>query len=131
MLINGVSAILLISPNAKDLARFYRDTLGLPLEDEVHEGVPLHYACELGAVHFAIHPAEGWPGVPASNSQSPVIALRTSDASEVARRLSASGFKALGPYDHGFAHVVAFRDPDGNHVEVLEPHDVKEQTCCA
>jgi len=121
MLIDGISAILLISPSAKELARFYRDTLGLPLVDEVHEGIPLHYACELGGVHFAIHPAEGWPGTPTRDAQSPVIALRTSDAKMVAQRLRASGFKAAGPYDHGFAQVVTFRDPDGNHVEILEP----------
>lgn len=121
MPIDGVSAILLISPDAKELARFYREMLELPLEDEVHEGVPVHYACELGGVHFAIHPAEGWPGVATRDGQSPVIALRTSDAKAVAKRLVASGFKAVGPYDHGFAQVVAFRDPDGNHIEILEP----------
>lgn len=121
MLITGVSAILLISPNAKALARFYEDALGLPLEDEVHEGVPLHYACELGGVHFAIHPAEGWPGVPTRDAQSPVIALRTRDAKAVAERLAANGFDAAGPYDHGFARVVTFRDPDGNLLEILEP----------
>ena len=121
MLIDGVGAVLLISPNAKELARFYRDILGLPLVDEVHEGIPPHYACELGGVHFAIHPAEGWPGTPTRDAQSPVIALRTSDAKVVAQRLQAGGFKAVGPYDHGFAQVVTFRDPDGNHVEILEP----------
>lgn len=121
MLITGVSAILLISPDAKELARFYRDALGLPLVDEVHEGVPLHYACDLGGVHFAIHPAEGWSGVPTGHAQSPVIALRTSDAKAVAQRLGASGIQASGPHDHGFAQVVAFRDPDGNPVEILEP----------
>jgi catechol 2,3-dioxygenase-like lactoylglutathione lyase family enzyme len=121
MLIDGVSAILLISPNAKDLARFYRDVLALPLEEEVHEGVPRHYACELGGVHFAIHPAEGWPGVAVRDAQSPVIALRTSDAKAVAARMAANGFAAVGPYDHGFALVVTFRDPDGNQVEILEP----------
>lgn len=120
-MITGVSAILLISPNAKALAQFYKDGLGLPLEEEVHEGVPLHYACELGGVHFAIHPAEGWPGVATHNAQSPVVALRTSDARAVARRLAAIGFPAAGPFDHGFAHVVTFRDPDGNHIEILEP----------
>ena len=120
-MIDGVSAILLISPDAAALAHFYRDALGLPLEDEVHEGIPLHYACELGGVHFAIHPAEGWPGVPTRNAQSPVIALRTRDARAVARRLAAIGYAATGPYDHGFAQVVTFRDPDGNHVEILEP----------
>ena len=121
MLVNGVSAILLISPNAGELARFYKEALDLPLEEEVHDGVPLHYACELGDVHFAIHPADGWPGVPTRDAQSPVIALRTADAAGVARRLESYGFEAAGPHDHGFAQVVVFRDPDGNHVEVLEP----------
>ena len=120
-MIDGVSAILLISPDAEALARFYRDGLGLALEEEVHEGVPTHYACELGGVHFAIHPAEGWPGVATRNAQSPVIALRTSDVEAVARRLRDHGFEALGPYDHGFAQVVTFRDPDGHHVEILQP----------
>jgi len=87
----------------------------------VHEDVPLHDACDLGGVHFAIHPAEGWPGVPTRDAQSPVIALRTPDARSVAQRLSAGGIQATGPYDHGFAQVVSFRDPDGNHVEILEP----------
>jgi catechol 2,3-dioxygenase-like lactoylglutathione lyase family enzyme len=121
MLVDGVSAILLISPNAKALAQFYRDALDLPLVDEMLEGVPLHYTCQIGGVHFAIHPSEGWPGVPTRDAQSPVIALRTPDARAVAERLAARGFKAAGPYDHGFAQVVTFRDPDGNHVEILEP----------
>jgi catechol-2,3-dioxygenase len=121
VLIDGVSAILLISPNPKELARFYRGALGLPLTDEVHEGVPPHYACELGGVHFAIHPAEGWSGRSTRDAQSPVVALRTSDARAVARRLAASGVEVTGPHDHGFAQVLSFRDPDGNHVEVLEP----------
>lgn len=120
-MIDGVSAILLISPDAAALCRFYRDTLGLPLQDEVHEGVPLHYACDLGGVHFAIHPAQGWPGVATRNAQSPVIALRTWDAKAVAERLRTAGFRNVGPYDHGFAQAVVFRDPDGNAVEVLEP----------
>lgn len=86
----------------------------------IHEGVPLHYACELGAVHFAIHPADGWPGAQAAEPLSPVIALSTSDASCVALRLAQAGVTANGPHDNGFALVVLFRDPDGNHIEVLE-----------
>lgn len=121
MSITGVSAILLISPDAKALAEFYKNGLGLPLEDEVHEGIPLHYACELDGVHFAIHPAEGWPGVATRDAQSPVIALRTSDVRAVKRRLAEIGVAAPGPYDHGFAWALAFRDPDGNHIEILEP----------
>jgi len=119
-LVQGVNAILLISTNASALAEFYSQVLGLPLEDEVHEGVPLHYGCDLEGVHFAIHPAEGWPGTSIADSRSPVIALSVSSASEVAARLEAAGISVNGPHDHGFAMVVSFRDPDGNHVEMLE-----------
>jgi len=119
-LVKGVGAVLLISPDAGELAEFYREALGLSLEDEVHEGVPLHYACDLGGVHFAIHPAEGWPGVNVADARSPVIALSISSASTAADRLTAAGISVNGPYDHGFAQVVSFRDPDGNHVELLE-----------
>ena len=55
MLIDDVTAILLISPNAKKLCEFYRATLGIPLEEEVHDGMPLHYGYALGDVQFAIH----------------------------------------------------------------------------
>ncbi len=120
-LIDGVSAVLLVSDDAAGLAGFYGDVLGLPLVEEVHEGVPLHYACDLDGVHFAIHPSEGWPGRATGDSQSPVIALRTTDAAAVAGRLSARGIDPNGPSDHGFALVLAFRDPAGNHIEVMQP----------
>ena len=121
MLIDDVTAILLISPNAKKLCEFYKATLGLPLEEEVHDGMPLHYGYSLGDVHFAIHSADsGWPGVPSPNSQSPIISFSTSDLKAVAKRLSANGVKANGPTDHGFAQVISFRDPDGNHITILE-----------
>ena len=125
ILIDGVSAILLISPDARALADFYSQVLGVPLQDEVHEGVPLHFACELGAVHFAIHPADDWPGTQVAEPRSPVIALSTNNAAQVAERLQQSGITPNGPFDHGFALVVSFRDPDGNHVEVLEPSNAQ------
>ncbi|HUO90514.1 MAG TPA: VOC family protein [Rhizomicrobium sp.] len=118
--IDGVSAILLISRDAAQLREFYGSALGLPLQEERHEGVPLHYGCDLGGVHFAIHPSEGWPGRPVGDALSPVVCLRTTDAAAVARRLGAKGWKCSGPHDHGFALVVSFRDPDGNAIEVLQ-----------
>jgi catechol-2,3-dioxygenase len=120
MLIDDVTAILLISPKAKKLCEFYRATLGIPLEEEDHDGMPLHYGYSLGDVHFAIHNAAGWPGVPTQNAQSPVITFSTSNLKAVAERLSAHGVKVTGPTDHGFAQVISFRDPDGNFVSVLE-----------
>jgi catechol-2,3-dioxygenase len=120
MLVDDVTAILLISPNAKKLCEFYKATLGLPLEEEVHDGMLLHYGYSLGDVHFAIHPAEGWGGVPTQNAQSPVINFSSSNLKAVAKRLSANGVEVTGPTDHGFGQVVSFRDPDGNAVSVIE-----------
>ncbi len=120
LLIDDVTAVLLISANAKKLCEFYRATLGLPLEEEVHDGMPLHYGYDLGDVHFAIHPAHGWPGVPTRTAQSPVINFSTSNLKAVTKRLSAHGVKVTGPTNHGFAQAVSFRDPDGNPVVILE-----------
>jgi catechol-2,3-dioxygenase len=123
MLIDGVTAILLISPDARALADFYRNVLDLPLQDEEHPGIPLHYGCDVGGVHLAIHSNGGFPGVPTRNGQSPAIVLRTSNVKAVFERLSSSGVHTTGPTDHGFGLIVSFRDPDGNCVEILEEYE--------
>lgn len=119
-MIDRVTAVLLISPDSSALAAFYRNTLGLPLEDEEHPGIPLHFGCDVGGVHLAIHSSAGFTGVPARDGQSPIIVLGTSSVRAVAERLSANGVPTIGPTDHGFGLIVSFRDPDGNLVEVLE-----------
>ena len=126
MLIDGVTTILLISPDPAALAEFYRKVLDLPLEDEEHPGLPLHYGCDLGGVHLAIHSSEGFPGIPPRNGQGPAIVLGTSNVKAVLERLTASGVQTTGPSDHGFGLVVSFRDPDGNRVEILEEYSYDE-----
>ena len=122
-MIERVTAILLISPDPRALADFYRNTLGLPLADEEHPGVPLHYGCDVGGVHLAIHSSAGFAGVPRRDAQGPVMVLGTSSVKAVAERLAANGVEALGPTDHGFGLIVSFRDPAGNLVEVLEEYE--------
>lgn len=121
-MIDRVTVILLISPDAKALAEFYRNALALPFEDEEHPGIPLHYGCDVGGVHLAIHASSGFVGVPTRDAQSPIMVLGTSNVRAVAARLSANGIQASGPTDHGFGLIVSFRDPDGNLVEVLEEY---------
>ena len=41
------SAVLLISKEPERLATFYRDVIGMPLEDEQHGETEKHYGCEL------------------------------------------------------------------------------------
>jgi len=121
-LIERVTAILLISPDARALADFYRNALELPLEDEEHPGVPLHYGCNVGGVHLAIHASAGFTGVPTRDAQSPVMVLGTSNVRAIAERLPEKGVQTIGPTDHGFGLIVSFRDPDGNLVEILEEY---------
>ena len=122
MLIDGVTAILLVSPDPRALATFYRRVLDLPLEDEEHPGVPLHYGCDVGGVHLAIHSSDGFLGVPTRDAQSPLIVLGTSNVKAIVERLIAHGVSMIGPTDHGFGLAVSFRDPDGNLVEILEEY---------
>ena len=56
--INYLSAVLVVSKDAAKLANFYKNVLKVPLVDEQHDDEPLHYGCELGDIHFAIHPAD-------------------------------------------------------------------------
>lgn len=121
MLVNSVGALLLISDDASRLAAFYRDVLGFPLEDERHDGVSLHFGCEIGGVHFAIHPSGDWPGESRRDAQSPVLVFHTTDVDAAYEKLVAHGVKATPPFDHGFAVLTAFDDPDGNNIQVMRP----------
>jgi catechol 2,3-dioxygenase-like lactoylglutathione lyase family enzyme len=56
-----ISGVIVVSRQAERAVEFYRDVLGLPLAEERHGDTELHWGCELGDVHFAIHPAEDDP----------------------------------------------------------------------
>jgi hypothetical protein len=57
--------------------------------------VPLHFACKLSGIHFAIHPA-------------------------VCARFDARKVQATPPTDHGFALVDSFGDPDVKKVQIMQ-----------
>lgn len=117
--IHAIGALLLISDHPAELAAFYRAALGIEMTEERHDGIEVHYGSEVGGVHFAIHPSAAWPGEPAPNAQSPVIVFHTSDVQAAYDRLVAHGVAATPPFDHGFAVLTAFQDPDGNHIQVM------------
>src|SRR5262249_24714020 len=55
--VDGLSVVLLLSTDTARTAAFYRDLLGLLLEEEQHGGRHRHYACRLGPIYFTIQHA--------------------------------------------------------------------------
>lgn len=118
-----ISAVLLTSHNADRLANFYRDVLGGPLEDEQHGDTAKHYGCEMGDIHFAIHPTENFdneePGTGAVR-----LAFEVFDIDDFAKTVESRGAKLLyPPKKMGPMHITALKDPDGNHIEFTQLSD--------
>jgi catechol 2,3-dioxygenase-like lactoylglutathione lyase family enzyme len=120
--IEFLSAVLLTSHQPDRLAAFYRDVLGLPLQEERHDSGPSHWGGELGDVHFAIHPADE-VGQAIHSPGAVRIALWVFDLESFVQRLAQEhGVHCLYPVqDLGASSLVtAVADPDGNEVELTQ-----------
>lgn len=120
--IRFLSGVLLVSRQPARLLEFYRDVLGLPLAEERHGGTEPHWGCELGDVHFAIHPAADYPDEPASGPGPVKLAFMVFDLSRVVAWLEQCGVGlCYPPADLGAeSRITAVRDPDGNLVELTQ-----------
>jgi len=93
---------------------FYRDVVGLPLvRREGHEWALF----EAGPVSFALHGTEDDEPPPGGT-----VVLRVDDLEEARRTLEQRGavFDAFLGEVEGFARFAAFRDPDGNPIQIIE-----------
>lgn len=121
--IEFLSAVLLVSKNPEQLATFYKDVIGLPLEDEQHGETEKHYGCELGDLHFAIHPISNFKGTEYGTG-SVKLAFTVFDMKAFTEKVKSKGFKfAYEPKDTGFATMTALTDPDGNYIEFTQLSD--------
>src|SRR5262245_46948367 len=119
-----LSAVLLISGDAKRLATFYRDVLNVPLEDEQHGETEPHYGCTLGDLHFAIHPIADFKDAPEAGVGAVKLAFNVFDLSALVKAVEGNGHKFLYPVkDLGWTKMTAIKDPDGNLVELTELGD--------
>ena len=117
------SAVLLISKEPERLATFYRDVIGMPLEDEQHGETEKHYGCELGDLHFAIHPVANFKDT-GHGTGSVKLAFTVFDMSAFVERMKSLDIPlAYPPKDTGFAIMTALTDPDGNYVEFTQLSD--------
>jgi catechol 2,3-dioxygenase-like lactoylglutathione lyase family enzyme len=120
--IGFISALLLVSRQPERLVEFYRDVFGLPLTQERHADSLPHWGCELGDVHFAIHPAQDYPDDPADGPGPVKLAFMVFDLPRMVAWLNARGVTlCYPPTNLGTASMItAVRDPDGNLVELTQ-----------
>lgn len=114
-----VASIVLFASDAEATAAFYR-AIGLDLIDEVHEEGPVHFAAELGEVHFAIY-AAGAPGrAPerrAGGSSFPGFYVSSLD--QVEDVLARIGARVLSGHEEmPWGCRIVAEDPDGRPVEI-------------
>ncbi len=114
-------AVLLVSKDPARLMRFYRDVLGIPLGAEEHDDTAVHYGCNLGEVHFAIHPLENFGD---ANAQPGAVrfALEVFDLPGTLDAMRSKGVSPLFPPRSlgGTSLLTAVQDPDGNVVELTQ-----------
>ncbi|MGH3295407.1 MAG: VOC family protein [Trebonia sp.] len=117
-----ISGVILVSRQPERVAQFYRDVLGLPLAEERHGETQLHWGCELGDVHFAIHPAADYPDDPTVGPGPVKLAFMVFDLSRMVAWLDGCGVPlCYPPADLGEqSQITAVRDPDGNLVELTQ-----------
>jgi catechol 2,3-dioxygenase-like lactoylglutathione lyase family enzyme len=121
--VDGLSVVLLLSRDAAQVAAFYRDVLGLPLQAEEHDGRHTHYACRLGSVYFTIQPAADL-GAPDPERPYDFLQLcfTVADLDAFLRHLQERHVTALhAPQRFEGTTFITLLDPEGRHVRVMTP----------
>ena len=88
--LRDLPGLILVSEQPERLVDFYRDVLGLPLAEERHGETAPHWACELGDVHFAIHPVADYEGEPTATG-AVKLAFMTFDLAKLIQWLQTRG----------------------------------------
>ena len=111
----SLAGLVLHSEEPDRLARFYRESLGLPLAPAEHGTVGLHYEGMVGRTHLAL-----WKRTAPFGVLVPVF--RVDDIDGVAAELRGRGVPAMHKtLDIGDGKRVAtFTDPDGNAFRVIQ-----------
>src|ERR1700716_1737825 len=116
--IEFLSGVLVVSADPARLSDFYRESLGIPLKREEHEGTLPHWGCTLGDIHFAIHPIEDFPDSRAAVG-AVKLAFTVFDLSSVVAELAQKDVQLVRPpEDTGYFLSAMLYDPDGNLIEL-------------
>jgi catechol 2,3-dioxygenase-like lactoylglutathione lyase family enzyme len=121
--VEALSVALLLARDTGPTSAFYRDVLGLPLEEEEHDGRHKHYACRLGTVYFTIQLAADLAApAPGRGYDFLQLCFTVPDLDAFLQRVRDLGVTPLHPLRQ-FEHTryTTLLDPDGRHVRVMTP----------
>jgi len=123
-MILGVQDIYYYVQDMVRALRFYRDTLSLRVTSESDHWTAL----DVGGVKVGLHETDGGRPVPpvprdaGGAKAGGTLTLRVADIRAEVARLRAAGVKFLGEiYDADWGSSVAFEDPDGNVLKLMQP----------
>jgi predicted enzyme related to lactoylglutathione lyase len=116
-LVSACKSIVLTSKTPEITAAFYRDVLGIPLEEERHRGTDRHWAGQLGEVHVAVHQLDGfWLPTTGMVEGATIVSFTVDDIEHASSRLAAREVPIVARTKIGPMSFIATRDPDGRYV---------------
>lgn len=124
-MVKGLGSITLFSENAKELADFYKDKVGLKLTLEAEVG-------EKGDNLFGFEFGEGKTGLyimdhskvkgKQKEPERIILNLEVSNIEEDVKRLDEKGVKKIADTYHmqGYGYIATFEDSDGNYFQLVQ-----------
>jgi lactoylglutathione lyase len=117
--VTEIASLVLFAADLGKTAEFYR-AIGLELEHEDHGEGPVHFALELGGVHFAIYPTEQSGRASARSAAGSLFpGFYVAALDEVTESLRRTGARVLTEHEQmPWGCRVVVEDPDGRAIEV-------------
>ena len=123
-MIRGIESILLFSENAKKLAKFYREVVGLKQsyeaeigeKDEKLYGFKVGKGPEIGIMDHSKIKGQN------KNPERIIFNLEVNDIKKEAGRLTKAKVKKIQDIYHveGYGYIATFADVDGNYFQIVQ-----------
>lgn len=117
--ITGLGGIFFKSPDPKKLAVWYRDMLGLELEE--YGAATLSYDAPGHPPCVVWNPFAADTGYFAPSSRELMVNFAVDDLDGFVAMLTQKGIKVLGREDYDYGRFAWIMDPDGTKIELWEP----------
>ncbi len=122
-MIKKIDAVLLSSPNAKKLAAFYTDTVGVKFqfEGEMGDGDNVYGASFKGSGDFTVMDHSKVKGK-STQPERFMVNFEVDNVQKEFNRLKKNGVKVISPVYHiqDYGYIATFEDPDGNYFQLVQ-----------